>query len=763
MELKENIKELISRLTKERKIIYIGVGILAYLIILLITATIIGGVLSFGLKGDKSHLWLGLHDYFILSFLGSILISLGLYNILSKVDFRNQAIYRNADGVFFMKNSTFGGARMMFPNEIKEVCEVTNIENTHSHIYGQLTKDGEEVVAYKKPTAGGTGTQNVLLIASAGRGKSFTIGRVNLLQAIDRGDSFVCSDPSGELYRSIAGYCKLKGVDLHVLNLKEPKYSEFWNCLEETIDPETERLDGTRLNDFAGIFMENSGDQNKDFWYNSALNLVKAVIGYIAYEKEKGIVEKFRDLYLQINNGIEDFTSDKMVNSLASFKWCKEEIRKAAKEKGVNLKEVDEILFDIQYVTPKIKFTISEVVDVLLHFGDVEENMKNIPSWHPANYSYLMYKTSDNENVRQSALQGAQLRFNFFTDTDVREIVSHDGMHISDINKKQSAYFICMSDKTNTLKPIASLFFSFLFKDLQDNWDKAQDEVGEGNPNPCRPTTIMLDEFYSIGVIGGSPENFGTYMSNSRKRELHIYIILQGYSQLQALYGPNIKNIIQGQCSTLIYLGGNDPDTVKFISEFAAGESTVLTESHTETANVISNSLSRNSGMSTAKRMLMTMDEARRFKKVLVVKQGEYPMVIEPFPWISHPAYLRGDCQSVDIHKEIKPLDQRMEEINSKKPTDFDTYAHDLIANKTEALFNGGGIMSKINKQDGVQKQKHSNENREDLSSLLDADESKIQDQKEMMIEQINEPQEIEIFDPTKLGRNTSLRKGKNR
>ena len=550
---------------------------------------------------------------------------------------------------------------------------------------------------------------------------------------------------------------------MHVLNLKEPKYSEFWNCLEETIDPETERLDGTRLNDFAGIFMENSGDQNKDFWYNSALNLVKAVIGYIAYEKEKGIVEKFRDLYLQINNGIEDFTSDKMVNSLASFKWCKEEIRKAAKEKGVNLKEVDEILFDIQYVTPKIKFTISEVVDVLLHFGDVEENMKNIPSWHPANYSYLMYKTSDNENVRQSALQGAQLRFNFFTDTDVREIVSHDGMHISDINKKQSAYFICMSDKTNTLKPIASLFFSFLFKDLQDNWDKAQDEVGEGNPNPCRPTTIMLDEFYSIGVIGGSPENFGTYMSNSRKRELHIYIILQGYSQLQALYGPNIKNIIQGQCSTLIYLGGNDPDTVKFISEFAAGESTVLTESHTETANVISNSLSRNSGMSTAKRMLMTMDEARRFKKVLVVKQGEYPMVIEPFPWISHPAYLRGDCQSVDIHKEIKPLDQRMEEINSKKPTDFDTYAHDLIANKTEALFNGGGIMSKINKQDGVQKQKHSNENREDLSSLLDADESKIQDQKEMMIEQINEPQEIEIFDPTKLGRNTSLRKGKNR
>lgn len=686
----QNIREMWSQLNRKTKTTYISAFVAGFLVCFLLSAWIVGKILSIGLS--KNSIYTGIHDYFLITLFVAIALFSLIIALLFKDSYRNHVFYTDENGVHIMEKGTNGSARYMTTAEKEKVYNVTNIANTTDHVFAQESTGGERVLAYKKPTKGGTGNQNVLVIATAGTGKSFTLVRVNLIQTILRGDSFVCSDPSGELYRSIAGFCKSRGVDVHVLNLKDPRYSEFWNCLEETIDPETERLDSTRLGDFVSIFMENSGDQKKDFWYTSALNLVKAVIGYVAYKREEEIAKGFISLYKRIKDipdGKEDAVCREMAETMMPFGDCREIILKEAKEKGLDLEETKKILHDIQYVMPKIKYTIKEVFETILHFADIEEDMKNIPQWHPAKVAYLMYQTSDSENVRQSALQGAQLRFQLFTDKKVQEILSHDGMHISDINKKQSAYFICMSDTTNTLKPITSLFFSFMFKDLQENWDKAQNMVGEGNKNPCRETTIMLDEFYSIGVIGGDPGVFGTYMSNGRKRELHVYIIVQGYSQLEALYGPEIKNVIQGQCGILIYLGGNDPDTVEFISDFAMGDATVLSERHNETANTIANRFSKTSMVTTVQRALMTKDEARRFKEVLIVKQGEYPAKSKPFPWIEHPVYLNGECPSLNIYEEIKPVEQRVKEINDVIPEDSETHNHNVMIGKVDALLKG--------------------------------------------------------------------------
>jgi len=594
--------------------------------------------------------------------------------------FRHNNVSDSDDrGVNFMEQSTYGSSRWMRQSEIANAFEINNINNTTTTIYGQLTSEGKKVVGYKKNQKGSSGNRNVICVASMGAGKSYGYVRTELIQAVLRGDSFVVTDPSAELYTDLALFCKQKGFDVKVLNLAEPEYSDFWNCLEETIDPETERLDPTRLNDFAAIYMQNSGNGDDDFWYNSALNLLKAVIAYTAYQRENLILNKYCELYTAITGEVTCEFIRASREEMVSFKKCRSELLYAAKKCNVDENFVLEAIEAIEAYSSKHEYSMSQVFYNLLHFREVENNISTIPEWHPAHINYLVYATNDTANVRNSALQGTQLRFQLFSDMRIKEILSHDGIHLSDTNQKQSAYFVIMSDKSTTTKPIASLFFSFLFKDAQDIFDRnAQIAKERGTNNPCLNLVTMLDEFFSIGVIGGSQESFGVTMSNSRKRNIFISVIVQAYSQLEAIYGPQVKDIIQGGCSTLLYLGGNDPETCKFISEFASGESTVLSEMHDEFGLLHKND--QKLKVRTDKRFLLTVDEARRWKNaVLVVKQGEYPLKLKPFPWTEHPCCLNKETEQSSVYSNIRKLELRIEDIKTNKPNDTDLYIKDKI------------------------------------------------------------------------------------
>lgn len=587
--------------------------------------------------------------------------------------YRNGVHMTDERGVHFMEENTYGSSRWMHGKEIEESFTVAPIKNTTTTIFGQLTKDGEKVVGWKPNRAGGSGNRNVIVLASMGSGKSYCYVRTELIQAALRGDSFVVTDPSAELYTDLAQFLMELGHDVKVLNLAEPNYSEFWNIVEETIDPETERLDSTRLNDFVSIYMQNSGDAGDMFWYNSAQNLLKAVIGYTAYKAEKEIQDAYCKLYRSVCGSSMDETERTILQEMDTFSLSFPQIRQyileAASKRDMDTEKIKEIFSRIKKEAPTEPFTVSQVFQNILNFdktiapiGGRITVFDTMPSWHPARIAYMTYISNDSENIRKSALQGVQLRFQLFSDTRIREILSHDGIHLGDITLHPSAYFVITSDKSTATKPISSLFFSFLFKDAQDIFDHyAQIAKTKHIENPCRSLVAMLDEFFSIGVIGGSPEAFATTMSNSRKRRIYISIIVQVYSQIEALYGPKIRDVIQGGCSTLLYLGGNDPSTCAFISQFASGEATVLSESHRENAGMLRRGVQGDLAIRSDKRFLLTVDEARRWKnQVLVVKQGEFPLKLNPFPWTEHPCYKKGYITPSSVYSNVEALETRL-------------------------------------------------------------------------------------------------------
>lgn len=591
---------------------------------------------------------------------------------------QNNPIATDERGVSYMKNATHGSARWMNKKETEKTYYVGNIKDTTTTIYGQLSDKGQKVVG-KHPGVKREAEQNVLIIGSPGTGKSFGFVRTEIIQTVLRHESGVFTDPKGEMYSSTAQFVRDSGAKICVFDLQEPEYSDFWNCLGETIDDETERLDDTRLNEFVDIFMRNTssgGKSEEEFWFTSAMNLLKACIGYCAWRREKEILVGYKDLYKNISpngNNKAGLIAEQMAGKDVSFKWCKDQIRKMARATNRNMAEINKKIEEIEKNAPR--YDIGEVFDSVRKFNENEDAFKVIQDDHPAKIAYDIFVSNSAESVRGSILQGLQVRMQIFSDAKIKNVLSHDGIDLRKINSEQTIVYVIMNDKSDATKAISSLFFSFLLKDAQENWDREQMKCNSDKPedNPCLSVSVLLDEFFSIGIIGGNPNRFAITMSTARSRCLHIAIIIQSYPQIQTLYGIDNAQTIQTCCSTIIFLGCNDPETSSFISNLC-GDATVQSESHKEMNGLLGAVQQAEVGYnsSASQRRLLTPDEVRRWKnKVLVIRRGELPLKLNFFPWIQHPCYLQGKMPKASIYADMEPLSTRLNSLTYEDNDDL--------------------------------------------------------------------------------------------
>lgn len=658
---------------KQKKLITLIGGIV---LIIFVSAYVSGSFVNtvMSLLGEEKGVFysafftpVGLIGTILLTTITCILIIL----VTNRKRLNNSVIVTDERGVSYMKNGSSGTSVWMDEEEARKAYNIGNVSDTDTTIYGQLTTDGNKVVSYKYPEFGGTGDQNLLLIGSPGTGKSYAYVRTEIIQSIVRGDSIVCTDPSGELQGTIALFAKNHGYKVQILNLLDPNYSDFWNCLNEVIDPETERLDSGRLNTFVDIYLKNCDGADDPFWFGASVNVLKATIGLTSWIREKNILDNFKTLYKKVSislpkEKVDEYVDNEMVD-MVSFVEVKAKILSAADESGFDLSEVQRLIDEIEYLAPK--FTMREVFINLMDFKKkIEDTSSSAPINHPGKIAYTTYSMSTDQ-VKQSALVGTQLKMQLLSNEKLANVLSYDGIDLNEFNREKTIIFVIMSDKSNEMKPILSLFFSSFFKDVQETWDKYQQIAdAEGTKNTCLKTTVMLDEFFSIGVIGGDPSSFGVTMSNSRKRQLHINIIVQGITQLEALYGPEVASTIKTCCGTNLFLGCNDEDTANYVANFMCGEATVLNERHGESQSIFGefNSRFNDVQFSSSKRTLLTVEEAKSWNnKVLVSKRGYHPIRLIPFPWTDHP--LAKEIEKSNIYERMQRVDKKVKEMNKQE------------------------------------------------------------------------------------------------
>lgn len=630
---------------------------------------------------------------------------------------RNTVESTDERGVKKMIRNTLGSSQFADKKEIKENFNICDIADTNEMIYGQMTKEGQGVrtISFKAQERGSEGNRSTLVVASSGRGKTYTEVLGNIIKCVNRGHSMTVVDPSGEIYAQIGQYCRDNDYDVKLLNLKDLDYSDTWDCLQETVDQHTERLTDTRLRSFANIFMRNSTNvKGQDFWYESAQNLIEATIGLVAVRRERKILEQYTALYEKITNQVGSQFGMKVDAYYVPFPWCREQILNACKEQKYSDEQMEQVYAILEEIINKApKFNIEEVYKVINkitvngfsakdHLDPLLLEFEALPAYHPAAQAFARFRTNTKDTVLGGAIQGAQLKFKIFDDYKMRHILSTPGINFETINLRKSAYFVAIPDTDDSFTPISSLFFSFFFKDVQETYDYEESlKIKEDRENKCIPVMAMLDEFASLGVLTGSEQLFATYMSDMRKRKLYTWIIIQYYSQLEGLYGEFAKSGIVSNCETTLFLGGNDDETLKWISD-KAGVMTAATVNENQVDTFLKRYEQENIQIREQQRNLLTTDEAGMIKdNVLIMKQGCHPFMAFPLPWVDAPEYLEGRCIKRSYFETILPLKGEYEnDFVIQTEDDRELYIHRLI----EGLNTGKKkIDPDVNRQNAIQ------------------------------------------------------------
>ncbi len=171
------------------------------------------------------------------------------------------------------------------------------------------------------------------------------------------------------------------------------------------------------------------------------------------------------------------------------------------------------------------------------------------------------------EETLGSIAKTLSTRLRLWATNDVDEITDVDEMDFDHIGTEKTAVFLIIPAARQTYKTVANIFYSQLFERLQ--YIANRDHAGR------LPLLVSceLDEFPNIGKI----PNFGETLAVVRSYNIRICVVLQGISQLKAIYEKTWESII-GNCSLFTFLGTNDTDSNEYVAK-RLGKTTVRVDS----------------------------------------------------------------------------------------------------------------------------------------------------------------------------------------
>lgn len=644
------------------------------------------------LKATHTFIYYGCFNIigFMISGTFTFLLLRFVYRIGTPSDLRNEIANQDERGVNFMEKGVNGTARRMTKEEAYSEFVVGTMEDSYYTVWGSFDKAATEVV-HTRPSRYGGELRNTLLCGPSGTQKSRCFNRNEVINSTLRGESGCYTDPSLELYTEFNDWCRKKGAEVYNVNFKDPERSDGWNCLQETLNESTGRIDPSRLSTFASVFINNcdAGKKEDAYWHTQAVNYLKATIGYVAWRHEDAVVKFLKQLYLHVAAGLPECADTAAVfKGLISISWCKNQILDAAVLTGYDSKMICDAMERIERYAPP--FNMEEVVRCLKRFENVENAyLKDetdtgfIPEEQVGKDAYRTVTIKgQSENAKTSGIISTLGKLSLFTDPVLTYNLSRDGIRLSEINKRQTICFVGMPDTSTELEPITSLFFTFLFINTQKNYDKAQAlSLERKEPNPILDMNIVLDDFFSIGVIGGDPNLFTTYMSNARKRHLYITMIIQDMSQLKTRYGVSNYNTILSNCAYQVCFGASDPVTMDYFSGMT-GIATTLKVTERRTDGLLPRQKPELS-VTTNERNLYTSDEIWNLPEdeCIVIKAHKRPLHLYKVSYENHPVFKRGELDhKVSAETNIRSYyEKTAEEEKIRQHQETDRGLHDYI------------------------------------------------------------------------------------
>lgn len=353
---------------------------------------------------------------------------------------------------------------------------------------------------------------NILCVGGSGTGKSRFFVMPNLTRGLS---SVVVTDPKGELLRQCRPALEAAGFKVRVLNLIDFAVSDRFNPLSY-LRPGHEPEDIALL--VRTIIANTTGPGQKPsggdpFWERAEAALLNALIGFVAA---------------------------------------------AMPAERRHLGEVMDLLSQMHASRDDELSPVDELFSQAAAFPGESELLAYAVSQYRV-YQQAAAKTAASILVTTGA-RLAPLHI-----PAIRRILSVDTLALDRVGQEKTAIFAVISDADKQFAWLSALVFSMFFQ--RSVW------LADERPDGRLPVPVMcwLDEFANIGRL----PDFEITMATVRSRGISAVLMIQALSQGKALYGEAWGSIM-GNCDTTLFLGSQDQETRKWVSE-AMGKETIRT------------------------------------------------------------------------------------------------------------------------------------------------------------------------------------------
>ncbi len=200
-----------------------------------------------------------------------------IYKLYDKFDGKK----KDPRGFAVSNSGAYGTASWMSDKEMKSVLELSEPSNAEGVILGEYKR---KIVCMPKDTRL---NRHIAVFGASGTGKSRSIIRNTLFQALKNNESVVITDPKGELYADTAEMYRQNGYEVKVYNLVNPEHGDSWNCMSDLMG------DTLMAQVLTNVIIGNTSSGKGDhFWDNGEGNLLKALVLYVDQDRTRTPEEK---------------------------------------------------------------------------------------------------------------------------------------------------------------------------------------------------------------------------------------------------------------------------------------------------------------------------------------------------------------------------------------------------------------------------------------------------------------------------------------
>ena len=236
---------------------------------------------------------------------------------------------------------------------------------------------------------------------------------------------------------------------------------------------------------------------------------------------------------------------------------------------------------------------------------------------------YHIYKQAAGKTAK-SILISVGVRLAAFNLPQIAKLTNADELDLSSMGERKVALFCCIPDADTSLNYLVGMIYSQLFQTLYYMADRVH-----GGALPV-PVNCIMDEFPNVSL----PNEFEKILATCRSRSIYCSIIIQNMSQLKALFKDSWESLV-GNCDEFLYLGGNEKETHKYVSELL-GKETIDTNTYGQTKG---KSGSYSTNFQQSGRELLQPDEVRMLdnQNALLFIRGERPILDAKYDLMKHP------------------------------------------------------------------------------------------------------------------------------